>query len=207
MPRSYTRKIEIRELPREIPILLRLAQPTYSEIEGETNVRERRKRERERDSAINQLIKLYRDAGKRGKLEQFDFRARMFCENLKGRSGGRLPKVRGGRPIEEHRRLLIAVRIQEAIEILGKDKRGSVARALRAVARLVGKHNVSYEAVRKIYEDRDPEWLPAIKTELAARRRNIHCDPDPEWQRTIAELTSQSNRPWAPGDRGAASKR
>jgi hypothetical protein len=187
MPRRYTRKIELRDRPPENSTLLRFALPTYDEIEGEADTRERRKREREKNWAINELNKLYRDAEKRGELEQLDFSVRMFCENLKRRNDDRLPSVRGGRPPEEHRRLLVAVRVREAIEILGEDKRGSVAKALRAVARL---EKCTSEAVRKIHEDRDPDWKLAVKVELAARREKMHRDPDPEWQCTIAELVA-----------------
>jgi hypothetical protein len=113
----------------EVPVLLRDAQPTVDEIEREPDVHKRRERERARDFAISKLLKLYRDAGKKSTVDQLDPRVHFFCETQKARNGGVLPRSAGGRPTDEHRRLLIAVHVQEAIEARG-GRRGSVEEAL-----------------------------------------------------------------------------
>ena len=66
------------------------------------------------------LIKMYGDAKKARKQGRLDFRVRTFCEELKHRNAGQLPKPKGGRPTAEHRRLLIAMHVRESIEALGK---------------------------------------------------------------------------------------
>ena len=64
VPRRWRRK-GLEYCP-EIPVLLRDAQPTVDEIEGESDLRKRRERERARDFATGKLLKLYRDAEKQG---------------------------------------------------------------------------------------------------------------------------------------------
>jgi hypothetical protein len=147
-------------------VLLRDAQPTFNEIEGEPDVRKRRERERARDFAIGKLLKMHRDAEKQGSLNQLDLQVRMFCDAHKARNAGVLPKSKGGRPLDEHRRLSIAVHVHEAIEARGR-KRGSVEEALREVAE---RDCVSYDHVRDIYHDPDPEWQSTVAAELSRRR-------------------------------------
>jgi hypothetical protein len=163
-----------------IDVLLRDAMPTYREIAGEPDLRKRREKERARDFAIDCLAKMYRDAQKRRprgrprkvpevaerkQTGQLDPRVRIFCEQLKDHNHGRLPRPKGGRPTAEHRRLLIAVRLHEAIEARGR-KRGAVKEALSEVAECYG---LSYDHVWDIYRDRDPEWLDTVAVELARR--------------------------------------
>jgi hypothetical protein len=151
---------------RELPVLLRDAQPTWREIDGEPNAHRRRERIRSRDTAIDALTKMYRDAQKRGATARLDVRVRNFCEGLKSRNRGRLPKSKGGRPTGEHRRLLLAIKVHEAIEARG-NRRGSVESALSEVASRLG---VSYDHLRDIHYDRDPKWRRAVKAELARRK-------------------------------------
>lgn len=163
-------------------MLLRDAQPTYREIEGEPEPRKRRQAERARDLAIDRLIKMYREAKKAGKLGQLDFRVRTFCEELKKRNHGQLPKAKGGRPTAEHRRLLIAVHLQSAIERRG-EKHGSKEQAFKEIAanddlfdqrRRSPQWATRYEYVKEIYYDSDPDFRRAVAVELDLRRRKIH---------------------------------
>jgi hypothetical protein len=58
------------------------------------------------------------------------------------------------------------VHVQEAIEARGR-KRGSVEEALREVAERDG---VSYDHVKDIYNDPDPDWRYTVAVELSRRR-------------------------------------
>jgi hypothetical protein len=108
---------------------------------------------------------MYREAEKRGQMERLDPAVRFACELLKDKNGGRPPKAKGGRPTDEHRRFLIAVTVQGLIEADPK-KRGSVERALQKTSERLG---VSYDHVRDIHYDRNPEWRRAVALELARR--------------------------------------
>src|SRR6476660_5175875 len=79
----------------EIAILLRDAEPTLAEIEGQPTQRKRRENERSRALAIDELVMMYREAAKLGILDRLDPRVRNFCERLKGKEGkfGRLPRI------------------------------------------------------------------------------------------------------------------
>jgi hypothetical protein len=173
VPRRRTNKgVDPRfppEIPSEIPVLLRDAQPTYADIEGETDVRKRRANERARDVARDRLMKMYREALKSGQLDKLDFGVRMFCEELRKRNRRHLPKPKGGRPTNEHRRLLIAVDMRETIDRHG-GKRGSVERALKEVTE---RQNTTYRYVRNIHYDRDPEWRRTVKAELTPGKAEV----------------------------------
>jgi hypothetical protein len=178
MPR---RRKGVEYLP-EIPVLLRDANPTYDQIEDETDSPKRRERKRAHDFAIDCLTKMYRRAEKRGQISQLNFRVRLFCKRLMERNHGRLPDPKGGRPTDEHRRLLIAVHVREAISSRG-GKRGAVKQALDQVAEDDG---VSYEYVREIHYDRDPEWQRGVDVELACRTRR-GVDVELAWRKFLAE--------------------
>lgn len=153
----------------EIYTLLRDAQPR-AEIGDKCDTRTPRERERARELAIGRLVKIYREAENRGRIDELDFCVHMFCEELKKRNQGQLPKAKGGRPTAEQRRLLIAVHLEEAIERRGK-LRGSVKAALEEVAASDG---VSYDHVSDIYKDRGPEFRRTVAVELVLRRRGFH---------------------------------
>jgi hypothetical protein len=80
----------------ELPTLLRNAQPTRREIDGEPNLRKRRERLRARDAAIDTLMRMDREADKHGSRP--DERVRNFIEALKASNDGCLPRPRGGAP-------------------------------------------------------------------------------------------------------------
>jgi hypothetical protein len=163
MPRHWNRKGQ-KYIP-EVDILLRDANPTRSEIEDEPDPTKREARQRECERARDELMRMYRD-WQRG-TSPIDFRVRLFCENWIAKNGGRLPQpLNTGRPPNEHHRLLIAVHVEEAIEAHG-GKRGSVESALREVAE---RDRVSYDHVRDVYYDRDPEWRNIVAVELACRK-------------------------------------
>jgi hypothetical protein len=94
---------------------------------------------------------------------------------LMERNHGRLPDPKGGRPTDEHRRLLIAAHVREAIAS-HSGKWGSVELALKQVAKDDG---VSYEYVREIHYDRDPEWRRVVDVELAWRKFLAEGSPLP----------------------------
>jgi hypothetical protein len=162
---------------RELPVLLRDAQPTWHEIAGKPNQRKRRERERARVSALEVLMRMYREAEERGALGQLDPRIRNCIEGEKARNGGRLPKPKGGKPLghRDNKRFLLAVQVQEAIEARG-EKRGSVAEALEEVAEREGRNEEGpsdrdlNDRLREIHYDRDPEWRRDVKLELARRK-------------------------------------
>ena len=156
---------------RAIPVLLRDAQPTWREIDGEPNERKQQERRHARDAATDTLMRMHRDAEERDALARLDPRIRNFVADLKTRNRmlhrKRLPKPKGGRPFgDRERRLRLAIEIREKIEALGI-KRGSVEAALLEVADRLG---VSYDYLREIHYDRDPEWRRAVKAELGRRK-------------------------------------
>jgi hypothetical protein len=157
---------------RELPILLRDTQPTWREIDGEPNAHKRRERIRARDSAIDELMKIYRDAEKRGVLAQLDIRVRNFCEVLKSRHGGRLPKPKGGRPPDERGRFSLALEVEQTRDATGK-KRGSIEQALKDVSQ---RRKLSYDYVRDVYYGPDRMWRLAIKAELALKKYEAAVD-------------------------------
>jgi hypothetical protein len=161
---------------RELPILLRDAQPTWNELDGEPSAHKRRERIRARDSATDDLMKRYRDAESRGAIAGLDIGIRNFCEGLKARNRGRLPKPRGGRPAAKDHRFLIAVEVQEAIELRGRSY-GSVEQALKDVSE---RRNLSYDYVRDTYYGPDREWRLAVKAEVALRKYEAAVDKSTE---------------------------
>ena len=96
----------------EFASLMRDALPTWREIEGEYC--ERRRNERKRDIAIDEIVTIYRDHEKQRQLDKLPPDFRIVCEHLKHRNGGKLPTRKGGRPPDEHKKLLIAVDVAEA---------------------------------------------------------------------------------------------
>jgi hypothetical protein len=117
-----------------------------------------------RNSAIDTLIKLYLHAEKNGYLARLDLGIRNFVEELKARNQGSLPEPKGGRPFGERvKRLKLAIKAQEAIEAHGK-KRGSVEAALLEAA---DREGVTYNYLKEIHYDPDPEWRLAVKAERA----------------------------------------
>lgn len=99
------------------------------------------------ERATDALIKHYREASCRGRMQVLDIRVRFFCDDLKARNGGRLLAPKGGAPDKEHERFLVAFWINERIVELGH-KRGNVEFALReAMARF----GLGYESVRGTY--------------------------------------------------------
>ncbi len=172
MPRRRTGKKATPDYPSqlvpEIAFLLRDAQPTRAEILGESDARQRR------DVAIDHLVKMYNNAKRTGEIKQLDYRVRMFCEELKKRNRDLLPKAKGGRPPNtgEHRAVLLAVRVKEAIEARG-GKWGSKEAAFREIE---DRYGASYEYVKEIYlrafgEHPDPDFRQAV--DLALCDRNL----------------------------------
>ncbi len=160
----------------ELGLLLRDAMPTWSELEGETSARKRRKNERACDLAIDELLSMYRDHARRGKIRELDPRVRIFCEQLMQLNGGVLPKRKGGRPsADKHRNLLIAVAVEEALAAQ-KGKRRNVRRAIQHVSDtldIAGKRvHMPAATIRDIYYRPDPEWQRAIKVEMARRAQD-----------------------------------
>jgi hypothetical protein len=158
---------------------------TDAEIEGEPDPRKRRELKRARDEAVARLMKL-----------SWVPRVRVFLDLY----GDRLPKAKGGRPANEHRRLLIAVNLQEAIERRG-GKHGDIEAAIWEIAerdelfdkrkrrRPSGRKGqqvsepqpsepaTRYDYIKEILNDTDPDWCRAVAVELELRRQKIHFGP------------------------------
>jgi hypothetical protein len=156
----------------EISALLRDAQPLRDEIEGERNKQKKKRAERLRDIATDELIKLCRDPESMAQLSAPDrLSVRAFCAQLEKRNGGKLPAPRGGAPPKDHKQLLIAVKVDEAIAAQG-DKR-NVTRAVKQVHDTLvidGKHHVvPIATIRDIYYyyRSDTEAKRALRAELA----------------------------------------
>ena len=145
--------------------LLRDANPTWFEIDGEPDPIKRAKNERARDFATAELMKLYRRALKSGKPWRIEPRVFYFCERITNEEPERAAKAmraRTGAPDQRSRRLSIAVDVER--EVLGAPKgRGALARAIASVA---ARRKCSLAAVRKIYLQGDPEWKEAITVSL-----------------------------------------
>jgi hypothetical protein len=167
-----------------LDLLLRDAQPTWREVAGEPDARKRRKNERARDLATDKLLAIYRDHERQGSLRELDIRVWNFCEGLKQRNEGVLPKKKGGRPSEDDAELLIAVAVAVAEAVASQTgKRKNLTRAIKQVSERVHKAETT---VRDVYYRRDPEWQRDINAKLA---RRAYEHPDPEYQRAIqAEL-------------------
>lgn len=149
----------------EISTLIRDAQPTWNEIQEEPNARTRRATERRRDIAIDELVTLFREYDGQNRLSELDPRVLLFCNELKKQNGQQLPKRKGGRPVDMHRRLLIAVSVSDAV----KQRGGSRNRVEPALAEVAAKFNVSSRTVRDIYYDRDPDWMFELNAEMSRR--------------------------------------
>jgi hypothetical protein len=153
---------------RELSTLLREAQPTWSEIDGEPNKLKRKERERSRDIATKTLITIKNTGKFRGeKLGTLDrLRVSSFIKELMDRNGGRLPTSRGVKPQESPVRLQHAVAILKAIETNSekpKREQEKVSSVLKTVAHNSGKQ-LSY--IKEIYYDlRLPKWRGTVKAE------------------------------------------
>jgi hypothetical protein len=158
----------------EIATLIRAAQPTYAEIEGEPDLDKRQKRQRECDRATDELIGISRNRRLFGQLSRADqLQIQWFINGLK-RSRREFPTRKGGRPPDQHRRLLIAVKMAELI------KRGAtVADASKLVC---GWHNAYFngslepKSVEAIYYDKDSEWQRLLHVELSRRAQEKQAD-------------------------------
>jgi len=155
---------------RELSVVLRDAQLTRREIDGEPGPRKRRERIASSRSAREVLMRMGRDAEKRGSLHRLDPRVRNFVEGEKARNGGCLPKPKGGKPLghRNNERFLLAVQVQEAIKARGS-RRGSIEEALIEISE---QERVSYDRLREIHYDPAPEWKRAVKIELDRRERD-----------------------------------
>jgi len=151
---------------RGLQVLMRDAQPTWHEIEGEPNEYKRKDRERARDTAIDVLIRIVRTKRFQGKtlgaLEQL--RVNNFIRELMARNGGGLPKPKGGRPQEHPRRLRIVG------EVLSEVTESTNAALLNVAARL----GMSYDYVKECYYD--PEGLLPAKAERAFIEENSEIE-------------------------------
>jgi hypothetical protein len=165
------------EYVSELAVLLRDAQPTWSEIYGERNPRKRNERIRAGELGQDKLLKMYWAAKKRDAIALLDIRVRNFCGRLKDRNRGVMPRPKGGRPSDVHHRFLIAVEVQEARDTRGRKKYGSLEQALQEVRK---RRKISYDYVKDSYYGRGErfafipikEWGLAIKAEVALRKHD-----------------------------------
>jgi hypothetical protein len=121
-------------------------------------------------------MKMCRDAEKRGTMSRLDIRVRTFCEGLKARNRGHLPKPKGGRPTDEHGRFLLAIEVRERAEALGR-KHGSVEQALKDVSE---RRKLSYDYVKEVYNGPDRTWRMAVKAQVALKKYEAAVDKAPK---------------------------
>lgn len=157
----------------ELKTLLRDAQPTRAEI-CDPNPYKRKQNIRAKEIATDELLKIYRDHERRGRLSQLDAEVRVFCDQLKMHNDGQLPKRKGGRPSNDHQNLLIAVRVVETLEAQ-TTKRKNITQAIRYVHETLvinGKRLVvPIATIRDIHYRSDPEWRRALKAEIDWRKK------------------------------------
>jgi hypothetical protein len=169
-------------VPAEFASLVRDAQPRWREIEGEPDPRERRRNERRQALAIDEIVTIYRHHKKQGQLPNLPPDFLMLCRRLKEQNGGELPPRKGGRPNDEHKKLLIAVRVVEALAAQ-PDTRKSVTQAVRDVHNTLvfneKRCTVPKNTIRDYYYDRAPGFREAVAVELACRRIQT-TEPVPE---------------------------
>jgi len=149
---------------RDVPILavlLRDAQPRWVEIEGESDARKREERHRAFDIARDELVRFYSEAETDGRLAELDPRIRALCEEWMAENGGLLPRRKGGAPRDEHFRMMLHMAVRHRIAT-GTSR--TADHALHTVAEQAGR---SYELVRAIFYDPDPEWQRAAAAEWA----------------------------------------
>jgi hypothetical protein len=145
----------------EIAVLLRDAQPTLREIEGEPDLRKRQNNIRNRDIAVDELVTIFRDHEKQDRLDELPAEVQIRCKKWKQQNGGRLPRRKGGRPTDEQKKIWIAVSVAEALRAQ-TGKRKSVTQAVRHVHETLifnGKRRtVPVPTIRDYYYDPDSEW-------------------------------------------------
>jgi hypothetical protein len=137
-----------------LPILLRDAQPTATELSDRALVRRR-------DLAWDELFRMYREAEKAGTLAELDFSVRTFCEDKKQSNGGKLPPRKGGRPKSQHDQLLVCRKVQRRI-----DSGEGILEAIRNVAEH-DKPSPSYARVYEIWYNSSSEWQGIKRADLA----------------------------------------
>jgi hypothetical protein len=156
--------------------LIRDAQPTYSEIDGEPDIKKRTANERRRDIARDEILRRYKEAETAGRLDTLDRAILDLCEEWRRQNGGVLPRRKGGAPADPHWRMMAFLAAREAVEAGKIDKRGLLA-SLRALAERSG---VEFDSIKGIYYDRDPMWLCEVKVELHRRERAAQAGfPEP----------------------------
>jgi hypothetical protein len=154
---------------REFAALVRDALPTWREIEGEPDARLRKQAERKRDIAIDELVTIYRDHKKRGQLDKLPPIVRIFCEQLKHQGCGKLPARKGGRPPDEHKKLLIAAEVAEALAT-GKRVKQAVWHVHEAFVFKGKRCEVPEKTIRDYYYDCMRNDRRALEVSLAWRR-------------------------------------
>jgi len=166
--------------PAEIATLIRAAQPLPAEIEGESDPDKRQKRQRECEIATDELIRISRDQKLFNQLSQErQFEVKWFIEDLKRqsrrtvRSRGKFPVRKGGRPRDDHRRLLIAVKMAGLV-----DGGATVHKAIKLVRQWQFGKSIAPATVKDIHFDKDPEWQRLVRVELARRAYEASVEED-----------------------------
>jgi hypothetical protein len=159
---------------REFSTLLRDAQISQHEIEGEKYARKQKDLIRARDSAFDEIMKIVRTKKFRGEklgaLKQLQ--VNNIIKGLMARNGGQLPRPKGGRPRKQPSHLQLAVRVLEELEACKETK--NTDSALKEVAkRLVADHDYIKEIYYAyLYHDGDPELLRSVRAERAFSKEN-----------------------------------
>jgi hypothetical protein len=145
----------------DLATLLRDAQPTRREIADEADPRRRKERQRAYELARDALVRMYLEAEAEGRLAQLDPAVRDICHQWKEVGGGKLQRPKGGALADEHWRMMLHMAVRQRLEGTAPQK---VTGAIRRVAEESGR---SYEAVRTIWYDPDPEWQRAANADWA----------------------------------------
>ena len=140
---------------------LRDAEPLASELNNPDPAESSAARRRQ-SVAVDGLLGMYVEAWKAGALSELDSRVKQFCEELADRNGGKLPTRKGGRPLDEDRRLQLWLKVHDAVE--------AGVGVVKAMEQVAEKAPCSYEAVRAIFYNDSPEWAHLTKATLALAR-------------------------------------
>jgi hypothetical protein len=151
----------------DIATLLRDVQPTNAEIEGEADPDRRQKRRRACEIATDELIRISRDRKVFNQLSRsHQLEVQWFIKELK-RFRREFPTQKGGRRRDDHRRLLIAVKMAELVDV-----GATVPQAVKLVRQW---HNERFDkpiaaaSVRAIHFRKNPEWQGLVQVERARR--------------------------------------
>ena len=171
----------------ELAVLVRAVMPTISERKSKSALREF-------DLARDDLLSMYFDYQREGKLHELPFQVRILCEQwIQSDAGVR----KGGRPSNDHQRLLVAVAVSEAIAAIAASATTIIGQPnlLQKLQFPIDdlpfllpgrqRHKPKY-VTKAIQHVRDTLNIDGKRVALSrATIRRLYYDPDPEWRRAL----------------------